>query len=96
MPIVQIFGEPCRTRPLLNAIGAQEALEALNRAREGRVMLGNAQERAYERDRMALAKRRNATERMLRAEEHRAWERWRAANPAVRAATYAMLTDLPS
>lgn len=93
MPIVRIFGEPCRARTLLNAIGAQEALEALNRDREGHVMRGPAQERAYERDRMSLAGRRNAAERRLRTGEHRAWERWRGADPAVRAATYAMLTD---
>lgn len=48
---------------------------------------------------MALAARRNAAEKKLRklppANEHAAWEEWRRSKPELRAAVYAVLTDLP-
>jgi hypothetical protein len=96
VPKLEWFGATVtRLRPLLDAIGAQEALEAHGAVRLGTVSRGVAWERAMERERSALARRRNATEARLRPEEHAAWCRWRAADPATRAAAYAMLADPP-
>lgn len=80
---------------MLDAIGAQEALEYHNKAAALRAGRGPSQVRADERERGSLARRRNAAERKLRDPERRAWNCWRAAGEAERAAVYAMLTDLP-
>lgn len=94
MPTMTIFGHPCRVRPLLNAIGAQEALEALVPVADAR-MRGPSAVRLAERDRGALARRRNAAEAKLRPGEHAAWEHWRKADEGLRAAVWAVLTDRP-
>lgn len=94
MPTVILLGEPCRVRPMLDAIGAQEDLEAFALTRP-HVMHGARREAAFERERAILARRRNGAKKKLRPAEHRAWEYWRA-HAAGRPAIYAVLTDLPA
>lgn len=94
MPTLRLFGQPCRVRPLLDAIGAQEALEG-HCARQ-RVMQSPSQIALSVRQQHGLSRRRNRTESRLRDEERKAFYQWRASPPAVRAATYSMLTDLPT
>lgn len=94
MPTIYLFGIPLtRVRPLLNAIGAQEALEH-HRGKEPHT--ASSRRRAWETERMALARRRNNAERDLRPKEHLAWSQWRDCSPAERAAVFAVLTDLPA
>lgn len=92
MPTVILLGEPCRVRPMLDAIGAQEALEAF---KAPHVCHGARRAAHAERERNVLARRRNAAEKKLRLAEHRAWRYW-CAHEAERPAIYAVLTDLPT
>jgi hypothetical protein len=98
MPTISIFGIACRVRPLLDAIGAQEALEHCGTQQPMPSASAKAHSR-WDRKRQALALRRNAAERRLRHmppnDEHEAWCQWRRSPPDVRAAVYAVLTDLP-
>lgn len=94
MPTVILLDSPCRVRPMLDAIGAQEALEACFERRLP-VYAGSSRELVWEKERLGYARRRNAAERKLEPHEHRAWVHWRSADAAGRAAIYAMLTDLP-
>lgn len=98
MPTICVFGQACRVRPLLDAIGAQEALEHHGTTQPS-PMHGPSRHAAWERERMARAGRRNNAERKLRTDtgrnEHAAWNEWRRSTAALRAAVYAVLTDLP-
>lgn len=96
MPKIQLFGEAVRVRVMLDAIGAQEALEAHAVSYPLHAAVGTARRAALAKERVALAHRRNAAESKLRPEEHRAWTRYRDLGVAPRAAAWAMLTDLPS
>src|SRR4051812_46170740 len=93
MPNIILYGKPCRVRPMLDAIGAQEILETLTRPH---VMYGARREAAFERERSIRARRRNAAEKKLRTDEREAWNRWRAADPAERTVVYGMLVDPPA
>lgn len=92
MQTVILLGEPCRVRPMLDAIGAQEALEAFKPLH---ICHGVRRAANTERNRNVLARRRNAAEKRLSPAEHRAWEYW-CAHEAGRPAVYAVLTDLPA
>lgn len=94
MPLVRLFSQECRVRPMLDAIGAQEAMES-HCARQ-RVMQSPSQIAASVRAQHGLSRRRNRAESKLRDEERKAFYEWRASPPAVRAAVYSMLTDLPT
>lgn len=104
MPLICIFGQVCRVRPLLDAIGAQEALESHNGQLQS-PMKSRPQEALHERGRLVLADRRNRAEKALRTaldstpdcprNEHLVWEEFRRGTPALREAIRAILTDLP-
>lgn len=94
MPTVIVSGAKVRCRPLLDAIGAQEWLEHVA-AQKPAPVLGPRAVARWERDRMAASRRRNATERRLRPDEHSTWERWRGCDEHGREAIRAVLTDLP-
>lgn len=93
MSTVTIANRRCRTQPLLHAIGAQEALEAQGR-RMASLQTNPHVARLNERDRMALAKRRNAAEARLRPDEHEVWDAFRRSTPAGRETIRAILTDV--
>lgn len=93
MPTVILLGDPCRVQPLLDAIGAQEALEHLVQNPPHK-LAGVRRETAFRREVSVLARRRNAAEKKLRPAEHRAWEYWRAHKEG-RSTIYAVLTDPP-
>lgn len=93
MPIVNLRGEPCRVRPMLDAIGAQEALEGHCIDQQRATLAGPSAVRRWERERMALANRRNATEKKLTPSEHAAWEYFRKGDRIAREVMRAILTD---
>lgn len=94
MPTVVLLGQPCRVRPMLDAIGAQESLEHFGTTRP-HAMHGPSRARAWEKQRLGYAARRNAAERKLRPAEAAAWQHWRSADYAGRRlAIRAMLDDL--
>lgn len=82
-----------RQRAMLNAIGAQESLESYGRDKPP-AYSGKSRLACWERARLALAGRRNAAERPLRADERAVWAEWRRGDEAARERIRAMLEDV--
>ena len=95
MPVVRLFDNDCRVRLMLDAIGAQEDLEAFNRRESSFLWRGPSAQAAADRERHSLATRRNRAEMRLRHGERWTWNQWRMATPDAREVVRAMLTDLP-
>lgn len=95
MPKILIFGKAVRCRPVLNYIGAQESLAHLCSQADQMKLRGPRALAAWERDRMAAARKRNAAESKLRDDEREVVRQYNTGTEATRQAIYAMLTDPP-
>lgn len=81
-----------RQSVMLNAIGAQEALEAFGKT-QPKPYHGKSAFTRWERARLALAGRRNAAEKPLRPDERAVWAEFQRGDESARARIRAVLED---